>query len=193
MSDALSGSDPAADRRRMADGYAVLARCWRQPTEDLVAAVNGGELETVVPGVRDVSLDRLRAEHARLFVGPADPPCPPYESVYRDGDDGPGQVVGPSTRAVVGWYREYGMGLDPDWPDLPDHLATELEFAAVLLDRGEAEACERFLDEHLRQWFDGFAARVRASDPPAFYRRLVETTAAAIDRPDGQQPANDDS
>jgi len=174
-------SDGDADRGRLADGYAVLAQCWRQPTEGLVAAVEAGDLEEVVPGVRDVSLEELRAEHARLFVGPADPPCPPYESVYRDGDGGPGQVLGPSTRDVVSWYREYGVGLEPDWSDLPDHLATELEFAAVLLDRGEPEACERFLDEHPRQWFDDFASAVRASDPSAFYRELLETTEAAIE------------
>jgi len=182
MSDTVSESDAERERGRLADGYAVLAQCWRRPTEDLVAAVEAGDLEGVVPGVRDVSLGELRAEHARLFVGPADPPCLPYESVYRDGDDdGPGQVLGPSTHDVVNWYQEYGMGLDPDWSDLPDHLATELEFAAVLLDRGESGACERFLDEHPRQWFDDFASAVRASDPPAFYRELLETTAAAIE------------
>jgi TorA maturation chaperone TorD len=179
MSDTVTGHD--AERRQLADGYAVLARCWREPTEDLVAAVEAGDLEGVLPGVRDVSLEALRAEHARLFVGPADPPCPPYESVYRDGDDGPGQVLGPSTRDVVNWYREYGVGLEPEWSDLPDHLATELEFAAVLLDRGETEACERFLDEHPRRWFDDFATRLRESDASAFYRELLETTAAAIE------------
>lgn len=180
MSNTVSERD--ADRERIADGYAVLAQCWRHPTGELVAAVEAGDLEDVVPGVRDVSLEELRAEHARLFVGPANPPCLPYESVYRDGDDGPGQVLGPSTHDVVNWYREYGVGLDPDWSDLPDHLATELEFVAVLLDRGEVEACERFLDEHPRQWFEDFAAAVRSSDPPAFYRELLETTAAAIEK-----------
>lgn len=192
MNDVLSGRDVDADQRRMADGYAVLARCWRQPGEELVATVNRGELETVVPGIGEVSLDRLRAEHARLFVGPADPPCPPYESVYRDGDGGPGQVLGPSTRDVVGWYREFDMGLDPDWSDLPDHLATELEFASVLLDRGEEAASERFLDEHPRQWIEDFATAVRASDPPAYYRRLLATTEAAIGG-QGDRPSQADS
>lgn len=169
------------ESRQLADGYAVLAQCWRHPTDELVAAVAAGSLESVVPGVRDVSLAELRVEHARLFVGPADPPCPPYESVYRDGADGnPGPVLGASTRDVVSWYRRFDVGLTPDWTDLPDHLATELEFAALLLARGETDACERFLDEHPRQWFDSFAARVRRSDPPAFYRELLATTAAAI-------------
>jgi len=177
-------SDGDAERGQLADGYAVLAQCWRDPTEDLVAAVEDGDLEGVLPGVRDVSLEELRVEHARLFVGPADPPCPPYESVYRDGDDGPGQVLGPSTRDVVNWYREYGVGLHPNWSDLPDHLATELEFVAILLDRGEADAAEQFLEEHPRQWFDDFATAVRDSDPLGFYRELLETTAAAIERAD---------
>lgn len=167
--------------KRLADGYAVLAQCWRQPTEELATCVNTGELEQVVPGVDEIDLDGLRAEHARLFVGPEGPPCPPYESVYRDGpDDKPGPVIGPSTHNVVEWYHEYNLGLESEWRDLPDHLATELEFAAVLLDRGETDAYEQFLNEHPSQWFDSFAQRVQANDPPEFYRKLIHTTEAAI-------------
>jgi TorA maturation chaperone TorD len=189
MTDATSVSD--GEQERAADGYAVLAACWREPTAELASAVESGELEAVVPGIRDISVEELRAEHARLFVGPAEPPAPPYESVYRDGDDGPGRVLGPSTRDVVNWYQEFDLRLDPDWSDLPDHLATELEFAALLVDRGEMAACERFLDEHLRQWFDDFAVRVRGSDPPAFYRRLLETTETAIEKSHDSRPEHD--
>jgi len=178
MSDA---ADVTGDAPQLAQGYAVLARCWRQPDEELVRAIESGALDAVVPGVETVDLQTLRTEHARLFVGPKDPPCPPYESVYRDADDdGFGAVLGSSTQAVVRWYREYGLGLDPDWPDLPDHVATELEFAGHLAATESPDTVEQFLEEHPRQWFGMFLDSVRAATEEPFYRELAEATERAI-------------
>lgn len=164
-----------------AQGYAVLARCWRQPDDSLVTAINDGALNAVLPDVSDVTLEDLRLEHTRLFVGPKGPPCPPYESVYRDGDDGaPGNVLGPSTGAVVKWYQTFELGVDPDWPDLPDHVATELEFAAHLGAKGEDDHLEQFLDEHPRQWLGTFLAGVRTESREPFYSALADATEDAI-------------
>ena len=180
MSESAAPTD--CDGTRLATGVAVLASCWRQPTPELVDAVNAGALEDVVNGVDEIVVEALRAEHARLFVGPAPPPCPPYESVYRDGEGGnPGKVLGPSTHAVVGWYRQYGLGLDPNWPDLPDHLSTELEFVAHLLEKGETEACEEFLEEHLREWGDAFLADVEKETDEPYYEALARSTRTAIE------------
>ncbi|ELY77821.1 MULTISPECIES: molecular chaperone [Natrinema] len=166
------------DRGRLAGGYSVLARCWRQPTADLLEAVSDGTFERIEPEVAETTVEELRVEYARLFVGPAEPVCPPYESLYRDGDDA---VLGPSARAVVKWYQSYGLGLEPEWPDLPDHIATELEFAAYLLEREDPETCERFLDEHPRLWIEEFLDDVERETREPYYRALATMTAAAID------------
>ncbi|MFW6265495.1 MAG: TorD/DmsD family molecular chaperone [Halanaeroarchaeum sp.] len=175
MSDAAMAADgdPA-----LAAGYEVLARCWREPDVALVQAVEDGVLEDVVPGVDAVALDALRAEHTRLFVGPGELPCPPYESVYRD--DG-GQVLGPSTEAVVAWYRTFGVGLDPAVRDLPDHVAVELEFLAHLQRRGETATVDRFLAEHPRRWVPAFCDRVEAATREPFYRALAAATRDLLD------------
>ena len=131
-------------------GYAVLARCWRQPSEQILAAIESGDLADIVSETETTDVSTLRTEHTRLFVGPNGPPCPPYESVYRDGDSA-GTVLGPSTREVVDWYKRYGLGLDSEWSDLPDHVATELEFAGHLTAVTSMETVEQFLDEHPRQ------------------------------------------
>lgn len=170
MSDAATASDT---HRSIADGYAVLARCWREPDAALVEAISNGALVDVVPGIESASLEALRAEHTRLFVGPAGPPCPPYESVYRD--EG-GQVLGPSTEAVVTWYRSYGVGLDPQVGDLPDHIAAELEFLGHLQRRGETAAMARFLEEHPRRWFPEFLDDVETAARELFYRALAAVT-----------------
>ncbi|MFC7114650.1 molecular chaperone [Natronoarchaeum sp. GCM10025703] len=177
MSDA--GAAHGGDTADLASGYAMLARCWRQPTADLVDAVaDSGLFRSVGVSIEDVSVTALRAEHARLFVGPGEPRCPPYESVYRNES---ADVLGPAAHDVVQWYQEYDLGLDPDWPDLPDHVATELEFAAYLLARGETTACESFLDEHPEQWLDEFLADVKGETEEPFYEALAEVTAASLE------------
>ena len=162
----------------LAATYGVIAACWREPSERLVAVANEGELTPVVGDLDGVDHEELRVEYTRLFIGPAGPPCPPYESVYRDGEDDAefGPVEGPSTVAVRRWYREFGVQPAPDHSDLPDHIATELEFAAALADEGRADRLDQFLDEHLRVWTDEFLAVVEAETHTAFYAALARTT-----------------
>lgn len=162
--------------------YAVLAECWREPTERLADAIASGDLAPVVGNLDAVDVQELRTEYTRLFIGPAGPPCPPYESVYRDGNgDDTGPVMGPATRAVGRWYREFDLGLADDYTDLPDHVATELEFAAYLAEESTEERLEQFLNEHLRVWTDEFLAQVEAETREPFYASLVSTTREALE------------
>ncbi|KAA9397976.1 cytoplasmic chaperone TorD family protein [Haloarcula sp. CBA1130] len=186
QTDAPAKREQAAEHDTGSDGfrsdaaatYAVLAECWREPTEQLIDAIETGELVPVVGDIDSVDLRRLRAEYTRLFIGPAGPPCPPYESVHRDGDDPDelGPVNGPATMAVVRWYSEFGVQPAADHPDLPDHIATELEFAAYLAEAGLNEQLDQFLSEHLAAWADAFLRQVEAETREAFYASLAATT-----------------
>lgn len=177
MSAESAASDPPS--KRVDEDYAVLAACWRHPDEQLSKALEAGLFNDELS--ERPSIDRLRVEHTRLFVGPGDHPCPPYESVYRDAeaDQGQGPVMGPSTEAVQQWYAEYGLTAG-SWNDLPDHVAVELEFAGWLSARGEAEALESFLNEHPRRWLDTFAERVAKSTQEEFYAVLATATREVI-------------
>jgi len=165
-------------RPDVAATYAVLAECWRGPTHRLVKAIEAGELESVVGDLGSVDLNALRTEHTRLFIGPAGPPCPPYESVYRDRDDPDelGPVKGPATMAVMRWYQEFGVQPAPDHSDLPDHIATELEFAAYLSEEGFDERLDQFCDEHLNAWTDEFLRLVEEETCEQYYESLAATT-----------------
>ncbi len=169
-SEAWTTSDAAA--------YAVLSRCWREPTPDLVAAVNRGALDGILPGVTDVDAGTLRVEYSRLLVGPGEQQVPPYESVYRDAEPGNerGPVRGPSTRAVEKWYRSYGVEPADDWHDMPDHVATELEFLSHLSENGHREARDQFLEEHLHRWIDEFLDAAGEETTHPYYEALVQTT-----------------
>lgn len=96
--------DDTGDGPPTAARFAALAACWRQPDDDLQAAL-AAETDTTVDA------QSLRAEYTRLFVGPGPSQSPPYESVYRDGerDADLGPVYGSSTQAVARWYSEYGL------------------------------------------------------------------------------------
>jgi len=162
--------------------YLTLAACWGEPTENLVAAVNDGHLSGVFETTTTVSLEALEREFTRLFIGPGEHQCPPYESVYRDADadQSLGPVMGESTRDVERWYREYGVELDESNSELPDHVTTELEFIGYL-ERTEDEAtAEKFREEHLNRWIREFLDRVEQTTELPYYRDLATITRVAI-------------
>lgn len=179
--DAVSPGDGSAAE----SGFLALAACWRRPSEDLVAAVNDGVFGSVFEQAAPVDRTALEREYTRLFVGPGDHPCPPYESVYRDAeaDQELGPVMGASTRAVEQWYREHGLVLDDATGELPDHVATELEFVGHLHDTADPGTAEQFLDEHPRQWLGRFLDRVETATQSSFYRELAAATRVATDDP----------
>lgn len=131
----------------------------------------------------------LKVEYARLFIGVAGPmEAPPYESVYRDRDPaGAVMVKGPSTMAVERFYRRHGVQPASGHSDLPDHVATELEFMHCLSSReweawkkdesGTAKELRRaqqnFLEEHLAHWLPEFCGRVQNAAPVNLYFALA--------------------
>jgi TorA maturation chaperone TorD len=110
-------------------------------------------------------------EFNRLFVGPTSPLAPPYESVYLSQDR---LVMREQTLEVRRMYQSENLmatlqGTTPD-----DFIATELEFAAYLLNRASQELSEEnpakgleyldfynlFMQEHPRRWLQLFATAV---------------------------------
>jgi DMSO reductase family type II enzyme chaperone len=134
-------------------------------------------------------LRELKVEYVRLFIGPGAAHAPPYESVYRDRDPSSGMAIvqGPSAASVEAAYRQHGLGRHPSHSDLPDHVATELEFMYFLCSR-EHEAWEKgesgtakelrraqhnFLEEHLARWLPEFCGRVQNAAPVNVYFALA--------------------
>lgn len=167
-------------RPSIADTFGTLAVCWREPSEELVDAIEAERFEWLDAAETAADLDELRVEYTRLFIGPGRDQCPPYESVYRDGEDALGPVYGPATQAVARWYDEYDLRLRDSRSAPPDHIATELEFAAYLAANEDESVLEQFLNEHPRAWVDQFVAQLRENDPGPFYRALIERTIEGI-------------
>lgn len=141
-------------------------------------------------------LHELKVEYARLFIGPDHVPVPPYESVYRDIDPASGRplIMGPTAIAVSALYESHGLRQPEGHRDLPDHVATELEFVYFLC-RKEADAWRSgeldqakelrrtqrtFLTEHLGRWWPSFFERLVAASPAGVYRVVGELATAYL-------------
>ncbi len=179
------------------EAYQLLTACYSLPDDKLSKAMVAalGVLEKVYPsitgdtkiGIYDTSLENLRVDYAKLFVGPFKLLAPPYGSVYLDGQR---QVMGNSTVEVQNLYQEAGLEISKNFREAPDHIAAELEFMYFLIFR-ENEALESgdlasslnflelqgsFLQEHLGAWIAAFAFNVEENAETEFYQSLAKVT-----------------
>ena len=118
-------------------------------------------------------LDALWEHYIPLFeTGAVE--APPYASVYFSED---GLVMGPETFAVRRVYETAGYGMGEKAENLPDHLAVELEFAALLARDGEVERLEEFRQKHLLPFLSEILPRIRATGRPVYARvaEILET------------------
>lgn len=135
--------------RELADEYAWLAAPL-------------AELDTL-------PLDEWQAEHTRLFVsGHPKTACPPFESAVTGGS-----LFSASCDQLADLYRRAGLeatGLPPDY------LGTQLECAAVLMERN-CEHSRALLGElwqgHLAAWVPRFNATLQSESRLLLYRQLA--------------------
>lgn len=128
-------------------------------------------------------LQSLLVDYTRLFLGPMQTLSSPYGSFWQTGE---ASLMQGSTLAVLDLYRQGGFDIEPDFHELPDHIAVELEFLYLLIHHhnqarrsgdgaNEAETAalkQRFLAQHLGAWIGPFAAAVKAGAQTGFYREL---------------------
>lgn len=200
---------PLAMRR--AGVYEVLASLYLQPPSPALVA---GLLELAVsPVMGDFStgsagdllrryaasyngeLEVLQQEFNDLFAVPLGRYVTPYEAVYRDermvGEERVrGLLMGPSTLAVLQAYRENQFAINPECPELPDHIGVELSFMSLLCERErqgwEAEDMPAvnlllrhefcFLEDHLLRWVPEFSQRISTNARTLFFQGIGQIT-----------------
>lgn len=126
----------------------------------------------------------LQVEYTYLFINAVPHvPAPPYASAYT----GEGFLMGERAEAALLAYREAGLALAEHYRDLPDHLATEVEFLAWLgeqaiaaLETGDEEQArarvaqqQGFLRGQVQPWLGAFCRRVEAAARMPFYREMA--------------------
>ena len=193
--------------------YEGLALGFRAPTEEAVARLASGEgasaladaaavldaawgtgladLARSLASPRPPSVESLEASHRRLFGHTARGIVPAYETEY--GEDSvflPAQEMSD----LAGFFRAFGLRLEPAEHERIDHLSCECEFL-LFLTRKEAFACESgdgamrdecrraarlFLRDHLGRFAPAFGKRLAREEPGGFYGALGELCAAFV-------------
>ena len=202
-----------------ATAWELAAFSFRHPTRELAEAIASGEWLAAarevlgalgvagpsgfgegIPGeeapLAEAELDaffhRLRAEATRLFVGPSEPACSPYEGVWRAKADGvkPLLFVNPHSMGVERFVRACGLSKPEGKNDPLDHIATECELLEALALRAAqdgpgagdaglpggspAAAYAEFLDEHFGVWAADFCNACEAETREPFYRAAAQ-------------------
>jgi TorA maturation chaperone TorD len=171
----------------------LLSHFWSRPVADEVAswtAARDLEAETDsrissdplrepvrVPDLEEVP--RLLDEYERLFVGPGQVPCPPYESFWREdvSVDIRRTLMGPCTAELKQIYSDLALQMSAQSVELPDHIAIELEAMAYALSFEEtAPVARRIFEEHLARWLPRLCRAVAHEAAEAFYRDLAVLT-----------------
>ncbi|MEG2477370.1 TorD/DmsD family molecular chaperone [Gordonibacter sp.] len=204
----------------------LLSRCLLRPSAALAVELRAGilpstlrslvgacsmpEMVDALDGIdeqarllRAVSEDEARLlleiEYNRLFVGPGEVLAPPYESYYESSraSAGRGWLRTQAEREVSRAYAESGFTLSEDLVELPDHVAVELEFLALLAGReadawaagNEASAlalqvcAADFIVQHLGTWIESCGALVAPAARQPFYAAIFLLAGATIAGP----------
>lgn len=210
-------SESAAAARVESATFALLSRCLLRPARALSDDVASGSVASQLAEVFDGTcsseiaqrLDSVRAfgeelsaregdaarlalevEYNRLFVGPGKLLAPPYESYYLSEARraGSGRLRTDAERSVARAYAARGYAMPEEFVELPDHVAVELEFLALVAaqeaeawDAGDAQrardarhAADAFADAHPAQWLLAFARDVHAGARLPFYPAIAD-------------------
>jgi len=124
------------------------------------------------------SAEDLAVEYTRLFdTGASGPPCPLYGGLY-------GGARMQTMEEAVRFYNHFGLTLSEEQRELPDHIATELEFLHYLTYR-EAEALQSgedagpyqraqrdFVARHPGAWVPKLCQRLEKERAEPFFQAL---------------------
>ena len=194
--------------------YEALALGFRPPTEETAARLASaegaaalGDAAGVLDAARSTGLadlvrrlaaspcppsrESLEADYRRLFGHTARGTVPPYETEY--GEDSvflPAQEMSD----LAGFFRAFGLRLDPAGHERIDHISCECEFLLFLArkeafagesaDGAMGDECRRaarlFLRDHLARFARAVGKKLAREDPGGFYGALGELCAAFV-------------
>lgn len=119
----------------------------------------------------------LRHEYADLFLNAGVNPVFPYESVHRSGIPVVQQEPVFALRRLL---RSLDLSVDPDFRDLDDHVAVELDLCAELLEQGRPDAYELFFRDTIQAWVPLFAEQLMNCAEHPWYKDMAALCLACI-------------
>lgn len=183
--------------------YKLLASCLYYPEKEFIEDLMDGSIlhslkesnsgfdegmkniEDFVKGYKDAEAlyTELAAEYVRLFVTSKQAFCQPYESYYSGSN-----ILMTEAPEVMKAYSKAGLKISSGFKDLPDHIATELEFMHYLCFK-QAESLSKkdekntevysvlqknFLNEHLVKWTPDLCKCIIKESKIGFYKGVAQ-------------------
>lgn len=209
---AETGFSESATRSQL---YGLLAAGFRYPSRDMFEALRAGTYQSEVreclqrlphlsalaaasdldtgrlPPVHDLPYEDFESQYVASFeVGGPEPPCPPYEGIYRGGERTQFML------RVSSFYKHFGLAMNREEgrSEVPDHISAELEFMHFLtfketqaieegtgdLLQGYLLAQKDFLQQQLSQWLPVFVDKLEAACPMPFYVALGRLVSGVV-------------
>lgn len=158
-------------------------------------------IATYLSGLWSNSVTDLAADYMRTFFGHGyngHAAAYPFESVYTSEKR---LLMQDARDEVLALYRAAGLGKDESWKEGEDHIALELEYMQILVQRTTEALREdrqddayrlvkrqkHFMEDHIGAWAPLFCEQIRNFAKTDFYRGLsymtegfLETDAALI-------------
>jgi len=210
MSDQTTAETELSESEIRSRLYALLAAGFCYPSQEMFEAFRSGNyqsqlgecirqlphLELLVqdnplePGTGQQRVDNglpyeeFESQYVASFeVGSPEPPCPPYEGLYRGGERTQFML------RVSSFYKHFGLAMNSEEGgarEVPDHISAELEFMHFLtfketqaseegtedLLQGYLLAQKDFLQQQMSQWLPAFVEKLEAACPMPFYVAL---------------------
>ena len=195
--------------------YGLLAAGFRYPSREIFEALRAGNYQSEVwecilqlphlsaladagehgsgplPPVHVLPYEEFESQYVASFeVGGPEPPCPPYEGLYRGGERTQFML------RVSSFYKHFGLAMNREEGkrEVPDHISAELEFMHFLtfketqareegtedLLQGYLLAQKDFLQQQLYQWLPAFVEKLEAACPMPFYVALGRLVSGVV-------------
>jgi len=119
----------------------------------------------------------LRYDYADLFLNAGQNPVFPYESVHVTKEP---VVMQKPVFELREFFSKAGVYKSPDYKDLEEHIAVEMEFLRYILEKGHKDLYRDFFKNKYLQWVTSFCDQLAASAQTEFYQALAHFTRGAL-------------
>lgn len=124
------------------------------------------------------TLDKIEKDYTYLFIGASSPLASPYESSYYRKES---RLMDKPARDHIKLMIKWGLELEEDFNDLPDHIVSKLSIISVLLEHKEnVEEVElkREIDKDIENitkdltWIEKFVEKIEKNEEGKFYSKI---------------------
>ena len=119
----------------------------------------------------------LSYDYAEIFLNAGANPVFPYESAHTGSKP---LLMQQPVFTLREYFRQSGVHKNPDFKDLDDHIAVEMEFLRYLLEKQDEEMYIKFFKNVYLKWVNSFCDQLTISASTKFYQSLAHFTRGAL-------------